>query len=87
MAKFYVKNDDFELNFLVFLIKICGHLLIDILYLSMKINVDINSLLSIINNTAKLPCNGMNLRYNLRLMPFYFYPFFVIVSRISFNVV
>ena len=31
--------------------------------------------------------NGMNLRYNLRLMPFYFYPFFVIVSRISFDVV
>ena len=27
MANFYVKNDDFELNFLVFLIKICGHLL------------------------------------------------------------
>ena len=36
---------------------------------------------------AKASSNGMNLRYNLRLMPFYFYPFFVIVSRISFNVV
>ena len=31
--------------------------------------------------------NGMNLRYNLRFMSFYFYPFFIIVSRISFYVV
>lgn len=29
----------------------------------------------------------MNLRYNLRFMSFYFYPFFIIVSNISFCVV
>ena len=34
-----------------------------------------------------IPPNGMNLRYNLRFMSFYFYPFFIIVSRISFYVV
>lgn len=36
MANFYVKNDDFELNFLVFLIKICGHLLNKVRFINIK---------------------------------------------------
>ena len=47
----------------------------------------VNYIHSILMVDNYLPSNGMNLRYNLRFMSFYFYPFFIIVSHISFYVV